>query len=76
MVRAVSPDTGSASAGATYLHEREALQFAARHQIRPWIEEFPMSLAGLQQAFARLGNGSIRFRAVLSRDLGDDIRSE
>ncbi len=40
------------------------LDFAAKHNIRPWIEEFPMTDEGLNQAFDRLGSGQIRYRAV------------
>ena len=40
------------------------LDFAAKHNIRPWIEEFPMNEGGLNQAFDRLEKGQIRYRAV------------
>lgn len=41
------------------------LRFAALHNIRPVIEEFPMSVEGVEGAMARLEEGRIRYRAVL-----------
>jgi len=43
----------------------EMLEFAARHQIQAMIEEFPMSADGITEAFDRLDNGKLRYRAVL-----------
>ncbi|CAK7203202.1 hypothetical protein SEUCBS139899_005933 [Sporothrix eucalyptigena] len=61
------------SLGATRENEQEALRFAARHKLNPWIDEFPMTEAGLTDAFKALDSGSIRYRAVLSKELGNDF---
>ena len=47
----------------------DALTFAARNNIKPWIEEFPMSAEGLNDALRALDNGCLRYRAVLSSDM-------
>jgi alcohol dehydrogenase (NADP+) len=44
----------------------DALILAARHGIRPWIDEFPMTAEGLTRALDALQNGKIRYRAVLT----------
>ena len=44
---------------------REMLEFAAVHGIRPIIEEFPMGEKGIEEAFAKLEKGSMRYRGVL-----------
>ncbi|KJR82034.1 NADP-dependent alcohol dehydrogenase [Sporothrix schenckii 1099-18] len=59
------------SLGATRQNEQDALKFAARHNIRPWIQEYPMSEEGLTEAFVRLADGTMRYRAVLSKELGN-----
>lgn len=41
------------------------LRFAALHDIRPIVEEFPMSVDGIEDAMARLEEGRMRYRAVL-----------
>jgi alcohol/geraniol dehydrogenase (NADP+) len=43
------------------------LDFCARHQISPIIEEFPMSKAN--EAMAHLEAGKARYRVVLTNDL-------
>lgn len=43
----------------------DMLQFAARNKIKPFIERFPMTEAGLHEAFARLESGQMRYRGVL-----------
>jgi alcohol dehydrogenase (NADP+) len=43
------------------------LECAAEHKIEPWVEEFPMTLDGVQTAMKRLEDGQIRYRAVLVR---------
>ena len=63
----------SFSLGATRENEQDALRFAARHNIRPWIQEYPMTVAGLNDAFAGLDDGSMRYRAVLSKELGNEF---
>ncbi|CAK7226015.1 putative secondary metabolism biosynthetic enzyme [Sporothrix curviconia] len=59
------------SLGATRENEQEALRFAARHSLQPWIQEYPFTEAGLTSAFAALDDGAIRYRAVLSKELGN-----
>lgn len=44
---------------------RKMLDFAALHQIRPVIMEFPMSVEGIEEAFQKLEDGKMRYRAVL-----------
>lgn len=46
---------------------RAMLDFAAKHDVRPIIEEFTHSTAN--DAIAKIRDGSIRFRAVLKNDL-------
>jgi D-arabinose 1-dehydrogenase-like Zn-dependent alcohol dehydrogenase len=43
----------------------DALEFAARHNIKPAIEKFELSEEGLEKAIEKLKTGSIRYRAVL-----------
>lgn len=43
----------------------DMLEFAARHRIKPWVEIFPMTEAGMHEAFDRLENGRMRYRGVL-----------
>ncbi|KAK4991791.1 hypothetical protein LTR66_004788 [Elasticomyces elasticus] len=47
-----------------YIHQR-MLQFAALHQIKPVLQEFPMTVDGIEDAMSRLNKGEIRYRAVL-----------
>lgn len=44
---------------------REMLEFAARHNIRPIIEQFPMTLEGINEGMAKLRSGKMRYRGVL-----------
>lgn len=44
---------------------RAMLEFAARHNIRPIIEEFPMTLDGVNKAMDRMESGKMRYRGVL-----------
>lgn len=62
-----------ASTEASRENHIKALAFAARHGIRPWIQEFPMTIDGLAEALTQLEEGKIRYRAVLSRELGTDV---
>lgn len=39
--------------------------FAAQHGIKPWIEKFPFTKEGITEAFERIENGTLRYRAVL-----------
>ncbi|MDX2115931.1 MAG: NAD(P)-dependent alcohol dehydrogenase, partial [Planctomycetota bacterium] len=47
---------------------RTMLDFVARHDIRTWVEEFPMS--DINRAFEHLESGKARYRVVLKNDLG------
>ncbi|TVY28775.1 NADP-dependent alcohol dehydrogenase [Lachnellula hyalina] len=59
----------SASTEASRQNHIDALAFAARHGIKPWIEEFPMSAEGLRNALTALESGKVRYRAVLSTEV-------
>ena len=52
---------------ATRPNQVAMLDFVARHDIRPWIQKFPMTRDGLADAFRRLENGDMRYRGVLVR---------
>ncbi|KAJ7158347.1 putative NADP-dependent alcohol dehydrogenase C 2, partial [Mycena crocata] len=54
---------GSATA-ARSVHKR-MLDFAARHDIRPVIERFPMTKSGVEEGMAKLRDGKMRYRGVL-----------
>ncbi|KAI1410872.1 GroES-like protein [Hypoxylon sp. FL1857] len=47
-----------------YVHQR-MLEFAALHKIKPVVQTFPMTEAGIQEAMEKLEKGQIYFRAVL-----------
>lgn len=47
----------------------DMIQFAARHNIKPWVEKFPMTEVGLKQAFDKLETGNMRFRGVVEVSL-------
>lgn len=44
---------------------REMLEFAAQHGIKPIVQIFPLSVDGIESAFAALEKGSMRYRGVL-----------
>jgi D-arabinose 1-dehydrogenase-like Zn-dependent alcohol dehydrogenase len=44
---------------------RRMLDFTAHHGIKPMISEFPMTVEGIEEAFAALDSGKLRYRAVL-----------
>nr|GAT60609.1 predicted protein [Mycena chlorophos] len=44
---------------------RRMIEFAARNDIKPIIEKFPMSKAGVEQSMQKLREGKVRYRAVL-----------
>lgn len=44
---------------------KDMLKFAALHQIKPVIQEFPLSEAGIKDAMDKLEKGEVHFRAVL-----------
>jgi len=50
-------------ASGTASDSTDAMAFAAKHDIRPMIETFP--LAEAQAALARMADGSVRFRSVI-----------
>ncbi|KAI5815154.1 NADP-dependent alcohol dehydrogenase [Pyronema omphalodes] len=50
---------------ATRWVHNEMLEFAARHNIKAMIQEFPMSEEGITEAFDKLDTGKLRYRAVL-----------
>jgi D-arabinose 1-dehydrogenase-like Zn-dependent alcohol dehydrogenase len=56
-----------ASTEASRENHLRMLEFADRHQIRPWIDTFPMTSDGLKQAFTKLEDGGMRYRGVLVR---------
>ncbi|TWU22019.1 Aldehyde reductase Ahr [Novipirellula galeiformis] len=55
----------SASPTGSIVTTHKMLEFAARHQIAPMTETFPMSQ--INDAFEKLRNGSPRYRLVLTR---------
>lgn len=54
-----------ASTEASKRNHVDMLEFAARNKIRPWVEVFPMTEQGLQQAFDKIECGEMRYRGVL-----------
>ena len=44
---------------------RDMLDFAARHGVRPIIEQFPMTADGISEAMEKLASGKMRYRGVL-----------
>ena len=44
---------------------REMLAFAAQHGIRPIIEEFPMTVEGIEESMKKLEEGKMRYRGVV-----------
>ena len=48
--------------------QREMLQFAARHRIRPIVMTFPLSQNGIEKAMETLREGRMRYRGVLVHD--------
>ncbi|KAF2732907.1 GroES-like protein [Polyplosphaeria fusca] len=49
---------------ARHIH-RKMLHFAAQHNIRPIVQEFPMSEEGINKAMQTLNDGHMRYRGVL-----------
>ena len=45
--------------------QREMLAFAAHHQIKPIIEQFPMTQEGITECLEKLGSGKMRYRGVV-----------
>jgi D-arabinose 1-dehydrogenase-like Zn-dependent alcohol dehydrogenase len=46
---------------------RAMLKFAAIHKVKPQIEKFPMTQAGITDAMQKLRDGKMRYRGVLVR---------
>ncbi|GAB0137011.1 hypothetical protein EsDP_00005294 [Epichloe bromicola] len=44
---------------------RAMLEFAAKHKVKPQIEKFPLTQAGVTDAMDKLKDGNMRYRAVL-----------
>lgn len=44
---------------------RHMLEFAALHEIKPIIQEFPMTVEGIEDAMQTLRDGKMRYRGVL-----------
>jgi D-arabinose 1-dehydrogenase-like Zn-dependent alcohol dehydrogenase len=47
-----------------YLH-RKMLDFAAFHDIKPVLQKWPMTIQGIQEAFRRLDENTMRYRGVI-----------
>jgi len=45
--------------------QRDMLEFAARHGIKPIIETFPMTVEGITESMKKLEEGKMRYRGVL-----------
>jgi D-arabinose 1-dehydrogenase-like Zn-dependent alcohol dehydrogenase len=43
----------------------EMLQFAATHNVKPWVEEFELSETGVTDLVTKLNANKIRYRGVL-----------
>lgn len=56
-----------ASTEASRENHIKMLEFADRHQIKPWVEVFGMDATGLKEAFEMLESGNMRYRGVLQR---------
>lgn len=49
----------------TMTQVNQMLEFAARHSIKPMVEEYPMTERGVAEALVKLEKGELRYRAVL-----------
>jgi D-arabinose 1-dehydrogenase-like Zn-dependent alcohol dehydrogenase len=45
--------------------QRQMLEFAALHGIKPQIEKFPLTQTGITDAMQRLRDGKMRYRGVV-----------
>lgn len=43
----------------------EMLQFAATHDVKPWVETFELSESGITDAVGKMKANKIRYRGVL-----------
>lgn len=41
------------------------LHFAAQHHVEPIIQQFPLTVEGIEEAMRKLERGEVRYRAVL-----------
>lgn len=53
------------SCTSTPIGVEKMLHFAAVNGIKPVIEEYPMSVKGIEDAIQRLRSGEVRYRGVL-----------
>ncbi|KAE9372782.1 GroES-like protein [Stipitochalara longipes BDJ] len=53
---------------ARHLHRR-MLDFAAYHEIKPVLQKWPLTVQGIKEAFKRLDENTMRYRAVLVADV-------
>ena len=56
------------SCSSTPNEDVKMMEFAARHGVKPMLEEFPMTLDGAKAAIKKLTEGGLRYRAVLVAD--------
>ena len=56
------------SAGAHLQSMKTMMEFAAKHDVRPQIEEFPMTQKGVTEAMKKLRDGKMRYRGVVVVD--------
>jgi D-arabinose 1-dehydrogenase-like Zn-dependent alcohol dehydrogenase len=43
----------------------EMLQFAATHDVKPWVEKFDLSEKGIAEVVEKMNGNKIRYRGVL-----------
>jgi D-arabinose 1-dehydrogenase-like Zn-dependent alcohol dehydrogenase len=53
------------SGGAHPASLKAMLEFAAKHDIKPTIEKFPLTKQGVIDAMQKLRDGKVRYRGVL-----------
>jgi D-arabinose 1-dehydrogenase-like Zn-dependent alcohol dehydrogenase len=53
------------SCASSMVEVNKMFQFIVAHKIKPVVQKFPMSVAGITDAFGKLGRGEIRYRGVL-----------
>jgi D-arabinose 1-dehydrogenase-like Zn-dependent alcohol dehydrogenase len=53
------------SGGAAFSSGQAMLSFAAKHGIKPQVEQFPMTEAGITEALQKLRDGKMRYRGVV-----------
>ncbi len=58
-IRVIGSDPGSP------VNIRAMLEFAGKHGIKPQIEKFPLTQAGITEAMQKLNDGQMRYRGVL-----------